>query len=147
MEQQQYDDTDRGAIFKPKDTQQLVGSGKLNSNGQEEYHVFIKATLPDGRIIREIFKKVGVLFENENPNPKAPHLSGDYEDRRIAVWFAKSQSGLDYMDAKIGDKTPKPSIVDNSPNEYEQAKQGIQPLNQVMNNITEEPDLVDEIPF
>ena len=147
MEQQQYDDTDRGAIFKPKDNQLLVGSGKLNSNGQEEYHVFVKATLPDGRVIREIFKKVGVLFENENPHPKAPHLSGPYEDRRIAVWFAKSQSGLDYMDAKIGDDTPKPTIVNDAPNEYQQAKDGVRPLNQVINNITEEPDLVDEIPF
>lgn len=102
---QQYDDTNRGAFFAPRDNNVLVGQGKLNNNGDEEYHVIVKATLPSGKVIREVYKKVGILFENESQNPKAPHLSGDYEDRRLAVWFATSQAGNDYMDAKISDKT------------------------------------------
>ena len=146
---QQYDDTNRGALFPPRENNVLVGQGKLNNNGNEEYHVIVKATLPSGKVIREVYKKVGVLFENDNQNPKAPHLSGDYEDRRLAIWFATSQAGKDYMDAKIGDKTPmqtSPPISDG-PNDYQRAKDGVQPLGQIINNITEEPDLVDEIPF
>lgn len=146
---QQYDDTNRGALFPPRDNNVLVGQGKLNNNGNEEYHVIVKATLPSGKVIREVYKKVGVLFENDNQNPKAPHLSGDYEDRRLAIWFATSQSGKDYMDAKIGDKTPMQSSppISNGPNEYEQVKNGTKSLDQVVNNVIGEPDLVDEIPF
>ena len=143
---QQYDDTNRGAFFHPKPNNTFIGSGKLNVDGDEEYHVIVKAILPSGKVIREVYKKVGVLFENDNQNPKAPHLSGDYEDRRLAIWFATSQAGKDYMDAKIGDKTPMQSSPPAS-NEYEQAKNGTISLNQAVNNVMEEPDLVDEIPF
>jgi len=136
---QQYDDTDRGAFFAPRENNVLVGQGKLNSNGNEEYHVIVKATLPSGKVIREIYKKVGVLFENQSENPKAPHLSGDYEDRRLAIWFATSQAGNDYMDAKVSDKTStqgSQSFTGGS-NQYQAVKQGTA-------NVDE---FIDEVPF
>ena len=136
---QQYDDTNRGAFFAPRDNNVLVGQGKLNNNGDEEYHVIVKATLPSGKVIREVYKKVGILFENESQNPKAPHLSGDYEDRRLAVWFATSQAGNDYMDAKISDKTANgsPQSFTDSPNQSGGVKYG-------SGNIEE---FTDEVPF
>lgn len=136
---QQYDDTNRGAFFAPRDNNVLVGQGKLNNNGDEEYHVIVKATLPSGKVIREVYKKVGILFENESQNPKAPHLSGDYEDRRLAVWFATSQAGNDYMDAKISDKTANgsPQSFTDSPNQSSGVKYG-------SGNIEE---FTDEVPF
>ena len=136
---QQYDDTDRGAFFTPKENNVLVGQGKLNSNGNEDYHVIVKATLPSGRVIREVYKKVGILFENQSDNPKAPHLSGDYEDRRLAVWFATSQAGNDYMDAKISDKiaTQGSQSVTGSSNQYQAIKDGTA-------NVEE---FTDEVPF
>lgn len=136
---QQYDDTNRGAFFAPRDNNVLVGQGKLNNNGDEEYHVIVKATLPSGKVIREVYKKVGILFENESQNPKAPHLSGDYEDRRLAVWFATSQAGNDYMDAKISDKTANgsPQSLTDSSNQSGGMKYG-------SGNIEE---FTDEVPF
>ena len=136
---QQYDDTNRGAFSAPRDNNVLVGQGKLNNNGDEEYHVIVKATLPSGKVIREVYKKVGILFENESQNPKAPHLSGDYEDRRLAVWFATSQAGNDYMDAKISDKTANgsPQSFTDSSNQSGGMKYG-------SGNIEE---FTDEVPF
>jgi hypothetical protein len=136
---QQYDDTNRGAFFAPRDNNVLVGQGKLNNNGDEEYHVIVKATLPSGKVIREVYKKVGILFENESQNPKAPHLSGDYEDRRLAVWFATSQAGNDYMDAKVSDKTANgsPQSFTGSSNQSGGMKYG-------SGNIEE---FTDEVPF
>lgn len=136
---QQYDDTNRGAFFAPRDNNVLVGQGKLNNNGDEEYHVIVKATLPSGKVIREVYKKVGILFENESQNPKAPHLSGDYEDRRLAVWFATSQAGNDYMDAKVSDKTANgsPQSLTGSSNQSGGMKYG-------SGNIEE---FTDEVPF
>jgi hypothetical protein len=144
---QQYDDTDRGAMFAPRENNVLVGQGKLNNNGAEEYHVIVKATLPSGKVIREVYKKVGVLFENDSQNPKAPHLSGDYEDRRLAIWFATSQSGKDYMDAKISDKTSMQGSqpVTDGPNEYQQVTSGAKTLDQVSNVGLEA--FGDEVPF
>lgn len=136
---QQYDDTNRGAFFAPRENNVLVGQGKLNNNGAEEYHVIVKATLPSGKVIREVYKKVGVLFENESQNPKAPHLSGDYEDRRLAIWFATSQAGNDYMDAKVSDKTANgsPQSFTGSSNQSGDMKYG-------SGNIEE---FTDEVPF
>jgi len=135
---QQYDDTNRGAFFAPRDNNVLVGQGKLNNNGNEEYHVIVKATLPNGKVIREVYKKVGILFENQSQNPKAPHLSGDYEDRRLAVWFATSQAGNDYMDAKVSDKIPNggAQIVTDSLNQSTSMKDDSKTI-----------DDFDEVPF
>ena len=135
---QQYDDTNRGAFFAPRDNNVLVGQGKLNNNGNEEYHVIVKATLPNGKVIREVYKKVGILFENQSQNPKAPHLSGDYEDRRLAVWFATSQAGNDYMDAKVSDKIPNggAQIVTDSSNQSASMKDDSKTI-----------DDFDEVPF
>lgn len=136
---QQYDDTNRGAFFAPRDNNVLVGQGKLNNNGDEEYHVIVKATLPSGKVIREVYKKVGILFENESQNPKAPHLSGDYEDRRLAVWFATSQAGNDYMDAKISDKT-----ANSSPQSFTDSSNQSGGMKYGSGNIEE---FTDEVPF
>lgn len=136
---QQYDDTNRGAFFAPRDNNVLVGQGKLNNNGDEEYHVIVKATLPSGKVIREVYKKVGILFENESQNPKAPHLSGDYEDRRLAVWFATSQAGNDYMDAKISDKT-----ANSSPQNFTDSSNQSGGMKYGSGNIEE---FTDEVPF
>ena len=136
---QQYDDTDRGAFFAPRENNVLVGQGKLNSNGNEEYHVIVKATLPSGKVIREIYKKVGVLFENQSDNSKAPHLSGDYEERRLAIWFATSQAGNDYMDAKVSDKmaTQGSQSITGGSNQYQAIKQGTATVE----------EFTDEVPF
>ena len=82
---------------------------------------------------------MGILFENESQNPKAPHLSGDYEDRRLAVWFATSQAGNDYMDAKISDKT-----ANSSPQSFTDSSNQSGGMKYGSGNIEE---FTDEVPF
>ena len=61
-----YDNTDRGSFFKPRADESLLVQGKLNSNGNEYRMVVIKASLPDGGNARDLYVKVGTLFENDN---------------------------------------------------------------------------------
>ena len=109
-----YDNTDRGSFFKPRADESLLVQGKLNSNGNEYRMVVIKASLPDGGNARDLYVKVGTLFENDKSlNEKSPDFSGpielpNQEKRRLACWKTVSNDGnTKFLSARIGDKTPR----------------------------------------
>ena len=60
-----YDNTDRGSFFKPRADESLLVQGKLDSNGTEHRIVIVKASLPDGGTARDVYAKVGTMYEND----------------------------------------------------------------------------------
>lgn len=105
---QDYDNTDRGAAFKPFDTQKLILQGKLNNQGNESKIVLVKDETKSGKVIIEVFEKTGVLFENDkNGNENAPDYTGPIEgfmgERRLAAW-RKMKDDKPYMTMNISDK-------------------------------------------
>ena len=109
-----YDNTDRGSFFKPRADESLLVQGKLDSDGSEHRIVIIKAGLPDGKVARDVYIKVGTLFENEKHlNDKMPDYSGPVDipqqgKRRLACWKTVSQDGnTKFLSARIGDSTPR----------------------------------------
>ena len=60
-----YDTTDRGSFFKPRADESLLVQGRLDSNGTEHRIVIVKATLPDGGVARDVYTKVGTMYEND----------------------------------------------------------------------------------
>ena len=113
-----YDMTNRGSLFKPRANETFLVQGKLDSNGTEHRLVIIKAGLPDGGNARDIYVKVGTLFENVKEKETQPEFSGpiqlpNEDKRRLACWKSVSKDGqTKYLSAAIGDKTPR-SIGDN----------------------------------
>ena len=111
-----YDTTDRGSFFKPRADESLPVQGKLDSNGTEHRIVIVKATFPDGGIARDVYTKVGTMYENDkSQNEKSPDFSGpvtlpNQERRRIACWKTVSKDGqTKFLSARIGDSTPRVS--------------------------------------
>ena len=109
-----YDNTDRGSFFKPRADESLLVQGKLNSEGSEYRIAIVKASLPDGGTARDLYVKVGTLFENDkSQNEKSPDFSGpvqlpNQEKRRIACWKTVSNDGnTKFLSARIGDRTPR----------------------------------------
>ena len=109
-----YDNTDRGSFFKPRADESLLVQGKLNSNGDEHRIVIIKASLPDGGTARDVYAKIGTMYENDkSQNEKSPDFSGpvqlpNQEKRRIACWKTVSNDGnTKFLSARIGDRTPR----------------------------------------
>ena len=109
-----YDNTDRGSFFKPRADESLLVQGKLDSNGTEHRIVIIKASLPDGGTARDVYAKVGTMYENDKSmNEKSPDFSGpvtlpNQDSRRIACWKTISKDGnTNFLSARIGDKTPR----------------------------------------
>lgn len=98
-----YDNTDKGAAFKPFDTQRLILQGKINSNGNEMKTVLIKDQTRDGKNLIEVYEKVGVLFENDKKgNENAPDYTGPLNMRRIAAW-KRVKDGNPYMTFSVSD--------------------------------------------
>ena len=109
-----YDNTDRGSFFKPRADESLLVQGKLNSKGDEHRIVIIKASLPDGGTARDVYAKIGTMYENDKSlNEKSPDFSGpvqlpNQEKRRIACWRTVSKDGdTKFLSARIGDRTPR----------------------------------------
>ena len=109
-----YDNTDKGSFFKPRADESLLVQGKLNSNGDEHRIVIIKASLPDGGTARDVYAKIGTMYENDkSQNEKSPDFSGpvqlpNQEKRRIACWKTVSNDGnTKFLSARIGDRTPR----------------------------------------
>lgn len=101
---QQYDDTDRGAAFPPRDNQSMILTGPINDNGDESRVAVVKSSLPDGRTIFDLYQKVGTLFDNESDKPNAPNFTGPWKGRRVAAWAQKKDDGSKYMSLRISDK-------------------------------------------
>lgn len=101
---QQYDDTDRGAAFPPRDNQSMILTGPINDNGDESRVAVVKSSLPDGRTIFDLYQKVGTLFDNESDTPNAPHFTGPWKGRRVAAWKQQKDDGSKYMSMRISDK-------------------------------------------
>jgi len=99
-----YDNTNRGAAFKPFDTQSMILQGKLNDQGKDMKVVLVKDQTRDGKTIIEIFEKVGVLFENDKKgNENAPDYTGPINEfRRLAAW-RKAKDGQPYMTMSVSE--------------------------------------------
>jgi hypothetical protein len=108
----QYDDTDRGAAFPPSDNQQLILTGPINDNGDDSRVAVVKSKLDDGRIIFDVYQKVGRLFDNDVQTPNAPNFTGPWRERRMAVW-TKEKDGRKYMSISLSDKQERNN--DNAP--------------------------------
>lgn len=121
-----YDDTDRGSLFKPRADESLLVQGKLNSDGDEFRLVVIKASLPDGGTARDVYQKVGTMYENDKSlNEKSPDFSGPItlqgqDKRRIAAWKTVSKDGnTKFLSCRIGDSTPRQNDVTTNAQEIE----------------------------
>jgi len=113
-----YDNTDRGSLFKPRADESLLVQGKLNSDGDEFRLVVVKASLPDGGTARDVYQKVGTMYENDKSlNEKSPDFSGPItlggqDKRRIAAWKTVSKDGnTKFLSCRIGDSTPRQNDV------------------------------------
>jgi len=115
-----YDNTDRGSLFKPRADESLLVQGKMDSNRDEYRIVIIKSSLPDGKIARDVYQKVGTMYENEKTNEKAPDFSGPVqfngqEKRRMAAWKTVSKDGsTKFLSCRVGDSTPRSDGFSNN---------------------------------
>ena len=119
-----YDNTDKGAAFKPFDTQKLILQGKINDEGTERKIVLIKDTTKSGKQIIEIFEKAGTLFVNEKKDSEnAPDYTGPIKsfvsDRRMAAW-KRMKDGNPYMTFAISDARAKEEITPESKSSIEE---------------------------
>lgn len=109
-----YDDTNRGVAFPPRENQKLFLTGKLNINGQDQRTALVKNITPNGTKLIEVYQKIGVLFVNKKQdNPDAPAFAGPIDDTnlRIAAW-KKEKDGMNYLSMSVSEnqqqKDPSP---------------------------------------
>ena len=103
-----YDNTNTAAIFTiDHDKSKLVGAGKWDDEGSNKRIVLVKETYPDGNEHRELYVKVGRLYENNITSENSPKYSGpistDRGEKRIACWQKETARGT-VLSMKIEEK-------------------------------------------
>ena len=105
----QYDTTNTGAIFtKMSEYLELIGTGFLDDEGEDKRIIMTTDTLPDGTKIRDIYLKVGRLWDNESANPNAPTFTGVCQtstgEKRVAAWFRETENNGIVLSLKLTSK-------------------------------------------
>ena len=130
-----YDNTNKGAAFAPFPDQKFVLSGKLNIEGIEKQCVYIAGTTQGGKRVMRVYQELGIMFENESDNERAPNYSGTIQDHlkeemKIAAWKRQQENtGNNYLSISISEKQTE----DSYRNDKQQVSTGKQ--------------MEDEIPF
>jgi len=126
----EYDNTNTGAAWKLFDNMKLILQGKLNLEGNKRDIVLVSNISKAGKRQIVAYQKVGIMWENDSNNEKAPSYSGsldDYatnKDMNLAGW-KREKNGDSYISMKISEKIiQRPDV-----------------------NQSFEDDLGDEIPF
>jgi len=94
----EYDNKNTGAIFKnSSDQMELVGTGSLNDEHDDKRIAMIKDVMPDGTTIRDIYVKIGRLWDNSSDKDNAPQFTGVAEissgEKRVAAWVKQTERG------------------------------------------------------
>jgi hypothetical protein len=131
-EKKEYDNRNRGVAFTPFDNQQYFLQGELDIDGQQLKVNIIRDQLKSGKVIFNIYQKVGVLFDAEKKDEKSPDLTGEIFDKRLAGWKALTKFDKPMLQMRVSEARPKPE---------EPQQQQQQDTNQQPN------DMDDEIPF
>ena len=118
----QYDNTNSAVAYNPRDNETLLSTGKVNNNGNEERIVILKSALPDGRVIRDVYEKVGTLFQNDKAGENMPLFSGPFKERRIAVWLKQNDQYGPFLSGKIEDKYDPNAVQSDIPAEPTEQK-------------------------
>ena len=96
----EYDNTNTGAAFKPFDGMKLILQGKVNLEGNDRDIVLVTD---------KAYQKLGVMFENDSDNERAPNYSGSLDDyttnkeMQLAGW-KREKDGNPYISMKISEK-------------------------------------------
>lgn len=120
-----YDDTDKGVLWKPRTDQVLRAIGKVNNKGEENNTLLMACQTQKGEKYYELYQKVSPIYiRDADANPNAPDFSGPFgEDRRIALWVNEfpqghAQEGTKYLKALVTDKmTSDTANITTKPNE------------------------------
>jgi len=102
----EYDNSNKGAAFAPKEEQTLILTGSVQDDKQNKNRIaIIKDTDHQGKDVLSVYERVGVLYNNESDTGGAPDYSGPYKQNlRMAGWRNTSESAGNYLSLKISEK-------------------------------------------
>ena len=95
----EYSTNNTAAIFERKSEHlEIVGTGYFVDEGKDKRIIMTKDLMPDGTAVRDIYVKVGRLWDNNSDNPDAPKFTGVFEtssgEKRAATWVRETGKGV-----------------------------------------------------
>lgn len=104
-----YDDTNTAVVYKPRESEQLLSTGKVNIDGEETRILILKTTLPDGTVIRDVYTKDGTLSQNEDNGNNNPLFSGPFKHLRLAFWLKKNERYGNFLSGVVEPQRDAPN--------------------------------------
>lgn len=135
MSNQEYDDTNRGVLFRPQDEDATYSlEGRVNVNGMDIDIKLFKRNTPNnkvywdivtdayffmaGQIETNIYQRLGKVFRSSSDNEKAPVITGNLfangVAKRFAAWEGQTKAGGKYYQIKLEDPQPRDDGIGSS---------------------------------
>tara|TARA_R100000995_G_scaffold70718_1_gene39300 strand:+ start:292 stop:702 length:411 start_codon:yes stop_codon:yes gene_type:complete len=105
-----YDNKNKGAAFAPFSDQKFILSGNLDVQGIEKRCVYIAGQTKNNKKIIKIYQEIGVMFDNQSDNEKAPNYTGTLQDHlgeemKVAAWKrVQENTGNNYLNISLSEK-------------------------------------------
>lgn len=110
-----YDNTNKGAAFAPFPDQKFILSGKLDVLGIEKQCAYISGETKNGKKIIRVYQEIGIMFDNQSDNEKAPNYTGTLQDSlggemKLAAWKrVQENTGSSYLSITVSEKQSEDS--------------------------------------
>lgn len=113
-----FDNTNSGALF-PANHMKVIRQGRIDIEGTEDFFTLVQCETPSGKIVFEVYQKVGAMFVNDKKTgDRDPDTTGKIThptagELSIVGWKNQSKSGDPYT--KIGVRKFQPPTPPSSP--------------------------------
>ena len=143
----EYDQTNKGALWKVQDDYKVVRQGKINMNGNDRRVIAVSRKNAQGKPIISLYEEIANIAPHEGEAQNSPSAKGVIDIRKadttksIGVWKKLKKDGEEFWSVSLSDYTPRNEETnDTTTNDLDNSA-----LNQEKVSVSDYDS--DEIPF
>ena len=105
----QYDNTNKGALWKIKDDYKVIMNGNINMEGHDRRVIAVSRKNAQGEPTISLYEEIGNLKKHESENDRAPSAKGVLDVRKlentksVGAWKKNKKDGEEFWSISLGD--------------------------------------------
>ena len=105
----QYDNTNKGALWKLKEEYKVVMNGNINMEGHDRRVIAVSRKNAQGEPIISLYEEIGNLKKYDSENEKSPTAKGLVDIRKlestksIGAWIRTKKDGEEFWSVSLSD--------------------------------------------
>jgi len=115
----QYDNRNKGALWKIKDNYKVIMNGNINMEGHDRRVIAVSRKNAQGEPTISLYEEIGNLKKHESENDRAPSAKGVLDIRKlentksVGAWKKNKKDGEEFWSISLSDYETKGQNNDN----------------------------------